>query len=1549
MAADGGGRTISLKIEGVFNAGSAGNVKGWLADIQKQNEKSTKETLEYAIRSAKAETQAREDEAKRQKKIADDMLAYNIKFAQKNTKAQQDEMKKLERQLETDLTKSQRLHEQTNRAIERSAKATADVQIREARRTAKEFAATFNQGGGGGNVGSTLAQIFGGSFLGTLAGGGVLGIINAGISGVMSLAGTIKDLGVDAVKMGGDFEVSINSMRVFTGSTALAKAELASMDELARNTAGLRMLDAEQGAVRLRALGFEAKTAQDFVVGLAKQKLLSGADEGAMQRVVVNLTQLASGSPRMNQDIKEMIQSMPTLRNAIIGTFGSIAKFKSELQRDPDGALKKFAAGLKDTQAASAGLNDAIGKGQDSLITAGRTFAEPILEPLTNAVKDLTTFVNDNQSTWRSWGQSVGDAIRGVSDLASGVKAAIANSLGDAEAGAISAGAGFLGQVLANIGTAGLYGGYKGLESLGESQRKQIEQKRSAQAIDRFGALNPNTLQTFANRGFTFDSGGPLTDAESTAAENRKAQKIAADAERARLLEVETSKSINGLKLALLSDSFAVEEAKRDSHLRFTLQQELAFQKESTNAKRTNLQAEILAQKAFYDRQITLADGQKAEIEKISIERDKTLSALNRQYYENEYKAQKQLAMLEKQIADQKRQALIELKSIQISSVGFGADSKTFDIERAIGRSVDGAQDEFKRLIEVTNNAYVQTSRLTRETYAEQLKDQSLTAEQRVNIEAKMHLDLQQLAENNRRALIQIDDRKREKYLENLKRQRDADAEQFQYLSSRAAALQGGFFNPQSFGSSTLEKFKANVLGGDLRSRSTSANAASREASSRYYDALKSNLPQQAIDALAKAESNAGIKAAELNRQLVQLEAGIPANYNAFAKLADTIGTKNVKAFDDLSTAMLKHRQALDAADVQGEIDYYETLLASETDLNKRRDLNFQLQKARHRAEKLQIDQITDSTDNYANSLDGLAEKLRNLRGADDKTRAGSLYQARKQILGEQISLAEENILLEERLARVGENAADRYRSAWLRAQLDVKDASIQARESIIRSNVILDDSSRIHGEQVKATFLKHLEEQRSATQVTADLLTNIYDKAAEGLDKLIDRGGVGKIPILGDYLKGMARVQLTKVARSLADFLPDDMKGLAEGLAKPHTGNPLLDESIQQTAYLKDIAGAVTGKSVSGIAGALGSGAGGKVGKFLQMLGIGGSGPGGTPMFNPNGTGSEGTKFNSFAGALTGGGETGSGKSGGGMFSGLSSMFGPKKNLLNGKMSSVAGIGSGIGSLAAIAGGMIGGRAGNVLSMAGTGAQIGANFGPWGMAAGAGIGALIGLFSGRDNAVQKLKDAASSEFGISVKDKQVLNSLKSLGEGMFGKGKVGPNAVAVVRSDEGSNILRAYAESSGQSGTKIDRLSYGDPNWSGNQFNTKFGGFRAMGGGVREGYSYLVGESGPEYATFPRSGEVISNDVITAAASGGNNREIAQMIRELKTVLQATMETNEGLRQEVSRMQGISPDHVVAMGASGASKEIADAYHYDLDNDGNRASDLYRKLGAMN
>ncbi len=288
--------------------------------------------------------------------------------------------------------------------------------------------AAVGNGQGGGSFGDAFgsrvlpAALSGGTtgaVIGGLAGGAAVVGISAATSLVSSLVGEIKELSVESVKLAANFEETTNAVAVFAGGTDNARRELALLDAVALDTPGLRLEAAEKGFQRLRALNFEAKLSRDLIKGLGTQRVLSGADNGAVERVITNLTQLSSGAGTA-ADVRQTIQNLPSLRPVFQSAFGTadFGKINELAKTNPEAFLKKFAEELSKAQTAQAGLNISIEKGSDALIQAGRILGEPLLDPLTKDVQDLTKYLRENESTIAKWGQSTADVLRGVSDTA---------------------------------------------------------------------------------------------------------------------------------------------------------------------------------------------------------------------------------------------------------------------------------------------------------------------------------------------------------------------------------------------------------------------------------------------------------------------------------------------------------------------------------------------------------------------------------------------------------------------------------------------------------------------------------------------------------------------------------------------------------------------------------------------------------------------------------------------------------------------------------------------------------------------------------------------------------------------------------------------------------------------------------------------------------------------------------------------------------------------------------------------------------------------------
>lgn len=504
---------------------------------------------------------------------------------------------------------------------------------------------------------------------------------------------------------------------------------------------------------------------------------------------------------------------------------------------------------------------------------------------------------------------------------------------------------------------------------------------------------------------------------------------------------------------------------------------------------------------------------------------------------------------------------------------------------------------------------------------------------------------------------------------------------------------------------------------------------------------------------------------------------------------------------------------------------------------------------------------------------------------------------------------------------------------------------------TIERSRAEISRGMEVSTERVLAGMYEHMAQQKTLNEGIVDGFRGTYDSLLrlmnEPLDKL-NQKAKGLLSIFTEPLKAMQAQGLNSLFTGILDKV---FPGMGSQMEKAK--NPVVGELKDHTKLLEQIAKNTGGMPV----GYRPTTTGGAGSILTSIFGGGGSGtgPGGTPWFNPSaggqstnpldginiGTGGFDPRTGQYSNAGGSGGGFGSILSG--LGGGLGGLFKGRKNLLTGKVSGMAGTLGGIGDIASMAGGMIGGRWGNLISMAGMGASIGANFGPWGAAIGAGIGGVAGLVMalfGGDNANKKIKEAALSQYGITIKDKSVLNSLKQLGEQYFGKGKVGANAVQLVQTDEAKNILRNYAEATGQSGAKIDILSHGDENWSGNQFRGRFGGYRAMGGSVRAGYDYVVGERGPEMIRMHRDATVIPAHQTAAMMNGQNigGDRIIQVLGQLE----------ETMNMFASRLDSISAGEMLRMGVQENPRAVRDGYERELHADPRSTRSLNELTGSI-
>ncbi len=410
------------------------------------------------------------------------------------------------------------------------------------------------------------------------------------------------------------------------------------------------------------------------------------------------------------------------------------------------------------------------------------------------------------------------------------------------------------------------------------------------------------------------------------------------------------------------------------------------------------------------------------------------------------------------------------------------------------------------------------------------------------------------------------------------------------------------------------------------------------------------------------------------------------------------------------------------------------------------------------------------------------------MKANDPGAIAGLKYNADSAFLKEKIALTTKNKTLELGYYKDSEYLAEQRKNKLLQYEKDI----FEYRQEIYEKSVF-------SAEEFNAKILGHIAENtKSISEIYADSINSIFDKSISQIDKLYDKIGIGKVPVIGDLAKGLSHNFLGNLTAGLFDSL---------GITSPQkTGNPQLDEAKTQTNYLKEIArNTSTAAQITNSFNVPNTPQGlDSLVSAVHELTHGGQGGGSGSGTNATGLNSPYTIKN-FLGAGASGTRTGDvvgdisqvfavDKGRGDFLSNIKFLFGKKDGAIFGKNSPIfgaQGFGNNVGTYGAIGGGagllggLIGGRVGGFISGAGSGLALGAQIGSIipgvgtvvGAAVGAIAGGLISLFGGDPKRKADKKQLPALNQGFTdafTQFSQLIKDVKALrieGESALAKG----------------------------------------------------------------------------------------------------------------------------------------------------------------------------------
>src|SRR5690606_21757270 len=108
-----------------------------------------------------------------------------------------------------------------------------------------------------------------------------------------------------------------------TGSAEETTRQLAELEEVAE-LPGIGFREAVEGATALQVLNFSAETATRTLRAFGNAIALTGGGPAELDRIILQLTQMASAGRILTQDLRPVIQIAPAAGRALQEAFGTV-------------------------------------------------------------------------------------------------------------------------------------------------------------------------------------------------------------------------------------------------------------------------------------------------------------------------------------------------------------------------------------------------------------------------------------------------------------------------------------------------------------------------------------------------------------------------------------------------------------------------------------------------------------------------------------------------------------------------------------------------------------------------------------------------------------------------------------------------------------------------------------------------------------------------------------------------------------------------------------------------------------------------------------------------------------------------------------------------------------------------------------------------------------------------------------------------------------------------------------------------------------------------
>jgi tape measure domain-containing protein len=234
-----------------------------------------------------------------------------------------------------------------------------------------------------------------------MASAGAAGIA---IAAIVALGAAIVKVTKYSAEQAIAFDSNIRGLAAYAESTNSLRAQVGRLEQMAK-APGLGFDQLIQGVTRLEAAGFSAKQAEGALKQFGNALALVGGQKSDLEGVALALTQIKSKGVISAEEINQIAERVPQVRQAMKDAFGTasseeIQKLGITASQFVDGITKS----LQKLPRATGGLQNALDNIDDSFKKAGRTVGAgffalfekgpPIFNQLSASLQNVANFIN---------------------------------------------------------------------------------------------------------------------------------------------------------------------------------------------------------------------------------------------------------------------------------------------------------------------------------------------------------------------------------------------------------------------------------------------------------------------------------------------------------------------------------------------------------------------------------------------------------------------------------------------------------------------------------------------------------------------------------------------------------------------------------------------------------------------------------------------------------------------------------------------------------------------------------------------------------------------------------------------------------------------------------------------------------------------------------------------------------------------------------------------------------------------------------------------------